>query len=99
MEDFDEAWENMLVSCGAKERQISRLSETIFAYRAKSRMWRDEMTFEYGSSYFDRNLSRLTDTYIVVDNYLFILREKADHAHSGNLSNIVVNLIVDAFFN
>ena len=98
MDDFAEAWENMLIASGVKESQISKISENVYAYRSKSKMWRDEMTFEYGSSYFDKNLSRMVDTFIVIDNYLFILREKAERAHTGNLSSIVVKLVCDTFF-
>jgi hypothetical protein len=92
-DSLDRAFNNLLISSGARERDVKRLSDTVFAYHTKSRIKRDY------SGLMDKNLHRRVETYFTVGEYLFVLRETGDAGLIGTTTNDIIALIIETFIN
>jgi len=89
--NLDTALENLLIAASVKQEDVIKLSETVYVYPAKSTYWRSRSTF------FSNDLARSVNTYIVIGDVLFILRENGDRTLIGETSSRIIELICETF--
>ena len=91
LRNTDEAYQNLLRLPGVREDDVRQLSESVFVYVTDAKMRRMR------NGFFFEDLSRRVETYFVVDNLLFSLREYGDAAQIGQTSGEVIALLCDTF--
>lgn len=89
MKNTEVAMENLLIAAGIEPGVPEQLSETVYIYRPDSVYLREQSTF------FTQELDRYAETFIIIDDVLFVFRETGNRDRIGETSSRVIAMICD----
>jgi len=89
--DMETAYHNLLIASGNESKHIIQISETVYAYTP------DSIYFRF-RTFRNEDMDRVVETYFIVGDVMFYLREVGDREIIGRGSSQTIERIYEAFF-